>query len=115
MSSFNPKGIAETLTDRTAQVISARRYHAAASLQLVRAKRMLKAAEGHHTREGVDGKNAAEREANLVRLTAHELAALEDAEDELAKARTELDEAELNLQAIRDVLRCAEVEAKGAA
>lgn len=88
---------------------------AGANTALTVAKRELIAAENHHVRAGLEGKNEAARKAELDALTATERQALEVAELNLRTAQLELTLADLDYKLAREhiALQRAELIAQG--
>lgn len=83
-----------------------------ASEKVISAKIELEDAEAELTIQGVEGKNAEERKANMYIKTEVRRGALELAEEKERAARLYLDTAQLNFDLCRYRLRIAELAAK---
>ena len=97
--------IHDALSQATESVIEATLNVHTAQETLSIAKADLITVERKHTLDGLDGKNAETRKAQLAELTHAELAAVEDAEIALSSARLELTIAQIKHQFSRDLLR----------
>jgi hypothetical protein len=85
--------------------------HAAAE-EVIAAKIALENLEADEIGQGLDGKNAEERKASLLKLTGCERLEVEAAEKKERAARLQLDTAQLALDLLRYRLRIAEIISK---
>lgn len=106
---------AEAFRDASAEVIHALDEHERSARVLAEAKLELDTEEARLVVGGVEGKNEAERKANLRVQLNGQHQALHVAESGAAQARRDLDVARVRLDSLRYQLRLLEVQAGGRA
>ncbi|GAA5514902.1 hypothetical protein Dcar01_03666 [Deinococcus carri] len=100
---------AQALDLATAELVRATREYARSAQMEADVRFELEFAEAHALAEGVEGRNEAERKANLRLALAEEYSALKAAQDGLRDARRDLDVAQALVSSLRSQLRLLEV------